>query len=57
MKGIDTKKNNRRALRGVARVGEAAQFCLGLLAMFTLIAAITILTAVMLTATILPRPR
>lgn len=56
MKGIEMKENNRQALRGVVWVGNAALFCLGLLAMLALVVVITLLTAVMLTATILPAP-
>lgn len=53
-KEVDMKENNRRALGRVAWVGRAARFCLGLLAVLALIVAITVLTAVMLAATILP---
>jgi heme exporter protein D len=49
MKGI-----YRRGSRGVVWVGKAVLFCSGLLAMFVLVVVMTVLTAVMLTATILP---
>lgn len=54
MKGIDVKEINRQASRGVAWVGKAVLFCLGLLAMLALIIVMTVLTMVMLIATTLP---
>jgi hypothetical protein len=56
MKGIDMKEINHRAFRGVVWVGKATLFCLGLLAMLALVVVMTILTPVMLAATILPAP-
>ena len=49
MKGIYMKEINRKALGGAKWVGKGALLCLGLLAM-------SVLTAVMLTATALPGP-
>jgi hypothetical protein len=42
------------ALRGVAWMGKAALFCLGLLGMLALVILMGVLTVVMLTATALP---
>jgi hypothetical protein len=54
MKGIDMKEIDRLALRGVGWMGKAALFCLGFLAMLALLVVMSVLTAVMLTATVLP---
>ena len=54
MKGNNMKGINPRVFRGVAWVGKATLFCFGLLAMLALIVVMTVLTAVMLAATILP---
>ena len=54
MKGIDIKEIDHQASRGIAWVGKAALFCLGLLAMLALIIVMTVLTMVMLIATVLP---
>ena len=54
MNGIEMKETNRRAFRGVAWVGKAALFCLGLLAMLALLVVMTVLTPVMLAAAALP---
>ena len=56
MKEIGMKKINRLALGGVTWVGKAALFCLGLVAMATLVVVMSVLTAVMLMATALPAP-
>ncbi len=45
---------NRRGFRGVVWVGEAALFCLGLLANLGLVVVMTVLAAVMLIASVLP---
>ena len=54
MKGIDTKEIDRLASRGVAWLGKATLFCLGLLAMLALVVVLGVLTAVMMAATALP---
>jgi hypothetical protein len=54
MKEIDMKQINRLVWRGVAWVGRAVLFCLGLLAMLALVVVMGVLTAVMLAATALP---
>ncbi len=54
MKGIDMKEINRWAFRGVGWVGKATLFCSGILAMLALVVVMSVLTAVMLTATALP---
>jgi hypothetical protein len=54
MKGISMKVTDSRAFRGVAWVGKAALFCLGLIAMLALVVVIVVLTPVMLAATALP---
>jgi hypothetical protein len=50
------KRSTAGLLVGVARVGKAALFCLGLLAMLAVVLVITILTPVMLAAAALPTP-
>jgi hypothetical protein len=54
MKGIEMKEINSRAARGVAWVGKAALFCLGLFAMLALVVMMAVITPVMLTAIALP---
>ena len=54
MKGTDMKVTDSRALRGVAWVGKAALFCLGLIAMLALVVTVAVLTPLMLTATAFP---
>ncbi len=54
MKGISMKVTNSRAFRGVAWVGKAALFCLGLLAMLALVSMMAILVPVMLTTIAYP---
>lgn len=54
MKGIDMKEINGRASRGVVWVCRATLLGFGLLAMLALVVVMTVLTAVMVTATIIP---
>ena len=54
MKKIYMKEVDRQALSGVGWVGKAVLFCLGLLAMLALVVELSVLTVVMLTATVLP---
>lgn len=54
MNGTGMKGISRSLLRGFTWAGKAALFCLGLLAMLTLVVMMIVLAAVMLAATILP---
>jgi hypothetical protein len=54
MNAIDMQETDSRAFRGVAWVGKAALFCLGLLAMLALVSMMAILVPVMLTAIAYP---
>lgn len=51
---MDTQEIDSREFRGVAWVGKAALFCLGLLAMLALVFMMAILVPVMLTAIAYP---
>lgn len=48
------KETNSWVLRGLAWMGKAALFCLGLLAMLALVVVIAVLTPVLLAATVFP---
>jgi hypothetical protein len=54
MKAIDMQEIDSRTFRGVAWVGKAALFCLGLFAMLALVSMMAILLPVMLTAIAYP---
>jgi hypothetical protein len=53
----DTKGINRRAGRGISRLGWAALLCLGLLAMLIMAVVVVILVPVVLLATVTPAPK
>ena len=50
----DANGMNRRAGRGISRLGRAAMLCLGLLAMLTMVLVVIVLTPVVLLATVIP---
>jgi hypothetical protein len=57
MKTNDTKGINRRAGRGISRLGRAVLLCLGLLAMLTMAVLVIVLAPVVLLATVTPAPK
>ena len=57
MKTNDTNGINRRAGRGISRLGWAALLCLGLLAMLTMAVVVVVLAPVVLLATVTPAPK
>ena len=54
MKAIDTQETDSRAFRGLAWVGKAALFLLGLLAILALVSMMALLVPVMLAAIAYP---
>ena len=53
----DTKGINRRAGRGISRLGRAVLLCLGLLAMLTMAVVVVVLAPVVILATVTPAPK
>ena len=54
MRVIVMKEVNHRVVRGIGWVGKAALLCLGILGMLALLVVMSVLTAVMLMATVFP---